>query len=87
MTTQYLLKNAEIVWNEETPISAQYRDIYWQKNAAIKEKYHVFIKPFKELSEKMPIKSQITVCELGLGFGKREASLILRMSWLPSGSL
>ena len=67
--SEYLLEPAEIVWNDQNPSSRQYGDIYGQENNFIQEKLNVFIDPFTKFVKDLPSNSQVTVCELGLGFG------------------
>ncbi len=65
----YLCKPAQISWKGDTPYSKDYEDIYWHRSGAIEEKQHVFINPLiQHLSEKS-FNQQVTVCELGFGFG------------------
>jgi tRNA 5-methylaminomethyl-2-thiouridine biosynthesis bifunctional protein len=65
----YLLPHAGIDWQDNTPASTTYDDIYWHRGAALEEKQYVFIEPLKALAARMEGRSQITVCELGFGFG------------------
>ena len=67
--SEYVLEPAEIVWNDQNPYSHEYRDIYGQENYVIREKLNVFVKRFAEFVKDIPRNSQVTVCELGLGFG------------------
>ena len=67
--SEYLLEPAEIVWSGQNPYSRQYGDIYGQENNFIQEKLNVFIDPFTKFVKDLPSNSQVTVCELGLGFG------------------
>ena len=67
--SEYVLEPAEIVWNDQSPYSREYRDIYGQENYVIREKLNVFVKRFAEFVKDIPRNSQVTVCELGLGFG------------------
>ena len=67
--SEYVLEPAEIVWNDQNPYSREYRDIYGQENYVIREKLNVFVKRFAEFVKDIPRNSQVTVCELGLGFG------------------
>ena len=43
--------------------------MYGQENTLIQEKLNVFINPFANFVRDIPSNSQVTVCELGLGFG------------------
>ena len=67
--SEYVLEPAQIVWNDQNPYSLEYRDIYGQENYVIREKLNVFVKRFAEFVKDIPRNSQVTVCELGLGFG------------------
>ena len=67
--SEYILEPAEIVWDGKNPYSPEYRDVYGQEDHLIQEKLNVFVKPFAELVRDIPGNSQVTVCELGLGFG------------------
>ena len=67
--SDYVLEPAEVVWNDQNPYSREYRDIYGQENYFIREKLNVFVKRFAEFVKDIPRNSQVTVCELGLGFG------------------
>ncbi len=67
--SEYLLEPAEIVWRNQNPYSRQYGDMYGQENTLVQEKLNVFINPFANFVRDMPSNSQVTVCELGLGFG------------------
>ena len=67
--SEYVLKPAGVVWNDNNPYSHEYRDIYGQENYVIREKLNVYVKPFMEFVKDIPRNSQVTVCELGLGFG------------------
>ena len=67
--SEYLLEPADIIWNNLNPYSRQYRDIYGQKNNFFQEKLNVFVEPFTKCVKDIPSNSQVTVCELGLGFG------------------
>ncbi len=67
--SEYLLEPAEIVWRNQNPYSRQYGDVYGQENTLVQEKLNVFINPFANFVRDIPSNSQVTVCELGLGFG------------------
>ena len=67
--SEYVLEPAQIVWSDQNPYSQEYRDIYGQENYVIREKLNVFVKRFTEFVKDIPGNSQVTVCELGLGFG------------------
>ena len=67
--SEYALESAQIVWNDQNPYSREYKDIYGQEHHIIREKLNVFVKRFAEFVKDIPRNSQVTVCELGLGFG------------------
>ena len=69
MTSGYLCDYAVISWQEGEPYSPTYGDIYWHRDGALAEKQQVFIRPLQALADSLPPKSQLTVCELGFGFG------------------
>ncbi len=69
MTTGYLCDYAAISWQDGAPYSPTYGDIYWHRDGALAEKQQVFIRPLQALADSLPPKSQLTVCELGFGFG------------------
>ncbi|MBT4160089.1 MAG: tRNA (5-methylaminomethyl-2-thiouridine)(34)-methyltransferase MnmD [Gammaproteobacteria bacterium] len=69
MNDTYLLKPADIDWQEGAPHSQTFDDIYWNRDGAIEEKQHVFVEPLLELVGKDSRHTQVTVCELGFGFG------------------
>jgi len=70
----YLLKPAEIVWDGSSPHSRTYDDIYWHAQSSagdspLAEKGFVFVDPLLRLVGKPQGKTQVTVGELGFGFG------------------
>lgn len=65
----YLVDTAEIGWEEGNPVSRKYGDIYWHRGAPLEEKTRVFVEPLLSLAGKPRAQSQVTVCELGFGFG------------------
>ena len=67
--SEYMLEPAQVVWNDSNPHSREYQDIYGQENHVVQEKLNVFVKRFAEFVGTIPRNSQVTVCELGLGFG------------------
>lgn len=69
MTDQYLLDHAVIEWQDGAPMSDTYGDIYWHRDRAVEEKQHVFIEPLKRLADGIEPYTQVSVCELGFGFG------------------
>ncbi len=66
MSEGYLLPNASLEWQEGTPVSSTYEDIYWHRGAALEEKSSVFVEPALSLADP---NSPFTVAELGFGFG------------------
>jgi len=69
MTDSYLCDNAKLDWQNEAPYSTLYQDIYWHRAGALQEKQHVFIDPLMKQTGKCRGSQQVTVCELGFGFG------------------
>ena len=69
MTDSYLCDNAKLDWQNEAPYSTLYQDIYWHRAGALQEKQHVFIDPLMQQTGKCRGSQQVTVCELGFGFG------------------
>nr|MCS5574190.1 hypothetical protein [Pseudomonadales bacterium] len=69
MTDTYLCDPADIKWQDDTPYSNQYEDIYWNRSGVLREKQHVFIEPLMEQVKASSGGQQVTVCELGFGFG------------------
>ena len=69
MTDTYLCDPADIKWQGDTPYSNQYEDIYWNRSGVLREKQHVFIEPLMEQVKASSGGQQVTVCELGFGFG------------------
>lgn len=65
----YLCDFAELDWDDGTPRSGTYGDIYWNKGSPIAEKKHVFVSPFERHIGELPSHSQVTIGELGFGFG------------------
>jgi len=65
----YLVDTADIDWEEGNPVSKRYGDIYWHRGAPLEEKSQVFVEPLLSLVGKPEPQSQVTVCELGFGFG------------------
>ena len=71
MDDSYFLDPAELAWHDETPFSDTYQDIYWSGHdgSPLNEKQTVFVEPVRTLARQCKPGSQITVCELGFGFG------------------
>lgn len=71
MTDSYFVEPAELEWHNETPFSETYQDIYWSGNdgSPLNEKQAVFVEPVRTMARQCLSGSQITVCELGFGFG------------------
>ncbi len=67
--TNYLVSPGEVAWQENTPVSQEYGDIYWQPDNALAEKHNVFVAPLKALVGQGQKRTQVTVCEFGFGFG------------------
>ena len=65
----YLCDHAQLDWKGDTPYSKHYEDIYWNRAGATQEKKHVFIKPLMQHLSVRCANQQVTVCELGFGFG------------------
>lgn len=67
----YLLEPASLNWEEGTPSSNTFEDIYWHRNQALQEKQYVFVDSVKrQLGEAAESDNlQYTVAELGFGFG------------------
>ena len=71
MADSYFVDPAELTWHDETPFSETYQDIYWSSHAEspLGEKQAVFVDPVRAMARRCKPGSQITVCELGFGFG------------------
>jgi len=74
MAQDYLLPPAEISWDGNSPHSRTYDDIYWQAQSSVDdsplaEKRFVFVDPLLQLVGKPQGNTQVTVGELGFGFG------------------
>ncbi len=67
----YLLPQASIRWQGQTPISNDYRDIYWSQDDGVGEKSHVFLRAsqIERHWQHLTDASHFTVCEIGFGFG------------------
>ena len=65
----YFVDPARITWEDGNPVSDLYRDIYWHRGSPLREKIRVFVEPLLSLIGKPDTRSQVTVCELGFGFG------------------
>lgn len=69
MKDSYFVEPARITWQDGNPYAADYGDIYWQRTGAIAEKQHVFVDPlFAKICQVKSFR-QVTVAELGFGFG------------------
>ena len=66
---KYLVDAAEIAWQEGSPVSVEYQDIYWHRGSPLEEKSSVFVEPLLSLIGHPEGQTQVTVCELGFGFG------------------
>ncbi|MBO6702671.1 MAG: tRNA (5-methylaminomethyl-2-thiouridine)(34)-methyltransferase MnmD [Pseudomonadales bacterium] len=75
----YLVDTAQIEWQEENPVSKVYGDIYWHRGSPLDEKAQVFLEPLLTLVQQPPERSQVTVCELGFGFGMN--CLLTAQAW------
>ena len=71
MADSYFVDPAELAWHDETPFSETYQDIYWSGHdgSPLSEKQAVFVEPVRTMARQCKSGSQITVCELGFGFG------------------
>ena len=69
--TGYLLPNANIEWQGETPVSTDFNDLYWSRDAGIAEKTHVFLRgtALHQRWQQLTPSSHFTVGEIGFGFG------------------
>lgn len=66
MSPGYLLSHAKLDWENGTPVSKIYGDIYWHRGAAVEEKTAVFVEPALTLAQST---KTFTIVELGFGFG------------------
>ncbi len=80
----YLVEHARVTWEEGSPVSDQYDDVYWHRGAPLEEKTQVFVEPLLSMIGQPPGRSQVTVCELGFGFGMN--CLLTARAWqhMPS---
>ena len=71
MADSYFVDPAELAWHDETPFSETYQDIYWSghDDSPLMEKQAVFVEPVRTMARQSKPGAQITVCELGFGFG------------------
>ena len=71
MADSYFVDPAELAWHAETPFSETYHDIYWSGHdvSPLSEKQAVFVEPVRTMALQCKPGSQLTVCELGFGFG------------------
>ena len=71
MTDSYFVDPAELVWHDDAPFSETYQDIYWSGHdgSPLREKQAVFVDPVHAMAGHCKPGSQMTVCELGFGFG------------------
>lgn len=65
----YFVDTADIDWEQGSPVSRKYGDIYWHRGSPLEEKTQVFVEPLLALAGEAVAQSQVTVCELGFGFG------------------
>lgn len=68
-STPYVLDHANIEWDKGAPVSRDFDDIYSDQDSALAEKQSVFIDPLSSHIGQVPENAQITVGELGFGFG------------------
>jgi tRNA 5-methylaminomethyl-2-thiouridine biosynthesis bifunctional protein len=69
VTLPYLLEPAALEWEGGAPYSSTYDDIYWHRDGALAEKQFVFVDALKRRIGMPQPGSQVTVGELGFGFG------------------
>jgi tRNA 5-methylaminomethyl-2-thiouridine biosynthesis bifunctional protein len=71
MTDSYFVDPAELAWHDDAPFSETYQDIYWSGHdgSPLSEKQAVFVDPVRAMARQCKPGSQMTVCELGFGFG------------------
>lgn len=84
--TDYLLPCASISWQDNTPYSNDFNDIYWSREVGVQEKTHVFLSPgnLTQRWRQLHARCYFTIAELGFGFGLN--FLLTVEAWRKSGA-
>ncbi|NNJ96515.1 MAG: bifunctional tRNA (5-methylaminomethyl-2-thiouridine)(34)-methyltransferase MnmD/FAD-dependent 5-carboxymethylaminomethyl-2-thiouridine(34) oxidoreductase MnmC [Gammaproteobacteria bacterium] len=73
------MKYAQIEWNNGTPHSAEYDDVYFSDNSGIDESQHVFLHQ-NQLPQRWQQKTRFVIAETGFGIGLN--FIVTMMTWL-----
>jgi tRNA 5-methylaminomethyl-2-thiouridine biosynthesis bifunctional protein len=70
-SAQYYLQTAAVQWQDNTPYSSEFDDIYWSRDTGVAEKSHVFLDTLDLASRWQQLGStdHFIIAELGFGFG------------------